>query len=1148
MELLADRFAVVDSGRLVDLATGDAVALAMTSAGGPTEQARWTTRCDGLQSLRHRSMATLIDYGPVGEEGRFEAWRCGPRWAGGRAEAVRAIERGSAFLRACGLSPGNPTPDAIRTSPHGAVVLPDSAAGYPLDEAEKGPDAFEPLASFETCGFVVAERRPTRTLAELFQSSASVRPRVVAIWGAPGAGKSTVVLEVARVARLNGFVPVCTRLLAEEALLAELQGRRVFLIDDESSAGWAGLLSLSMRSPRPHVLLFVGPEEIRSVDSMGLDRMSPSALEACVRPVTLPNGVAGRVRRAAERAGGSPGRFVSLLWPDIGSPRSFERTTRRTPAIAAEQPAVYGADEVGPQPHAAPIAQAPAWPAPGELAALCSRVGAARHMIERGRHAPGERALRQAIGGLARRGDWAHAGEGALALASSLLRRGRTRIAQGALDEARDYWGKIEDTPSLITTATLTGTAWIDLARLDEAESVLGAALAAARAHADSVSPAPVLLALARCAFWAGRYSEGEGMLASVRPGSVPDHIAVRADVMASRLAIGLRDLERGVTRALEAVGRARTGGAQALVADALAGAAFAHLAVGDFDAVDRDLRECLASARMARDPLRRIRARLLLAEAARRRGRSAEADRWVQRLRQLAGASVPPIVAVRCALLQGLLAASARPREVVARHIAATGLNALALFASSDGCQAQAAGAVGPAVEDLVEILRVCQNAEEETALLAEVCARVRRQIRAAGVAFVAANGSSAVAIASDGGRIGSAVAERAMGAGIAIEPHRHEDRVEAAVPLRYGGAVIGALASRWSLGSADDLSGARAALSIAAAAAAPALAAAVAQRVRGAPAGVTDLRGGSEAMAGVRRAIERAARAPFAVLIEGQSGSGKELVARALHRSGPRRDRAFCTLNCAALPDELIEAELFGHARGAFTGAVADRPGVFEEAHGGTLFLDEVGELSPRAQAKLLRVLQEGELRRVGENVSRRVDVRVVAATNRDLRAEVEASRFRLDLLYRLDVIRIVVPPLRDRRDDIAVLAEHFWRETTARVGSRATLAVATTAALARYGWPGNVRELQNVLAALAVRSPKRGVVPAAALPPQFVERPGGGGWRLDEARRGFEERFVRAALARAGGRRGRAAAELGITRQGLTKIMARLGIGGD
>jgi transcriptional regulator with PAS, ATPase and Fis domain len=281
--------------------------------------------------------------------------------------------------------------------------------------------------------------------------------------------------------------------------------------------------------------------------------------------------------------------------------------------------------------------------------------------------------------------------------------------------------------------------------------------------------------------------------------------------------------------------------------------------------------------------------------------------------------------------------------------------------------------------------------------------------------------------------------------------------------------------------------------------------------------------------------------------VLVEGESGCGKELVAKAVHRGSSRRTRPFCAINCAALPDDLLEAELFGHARGAFTGAVAERQGVFEQAHGGTLFLDEIGDLSARAQAKLLRVVQEGELRRIGENFARRIDVRIVAATNRHLRDETAAGRFRLDLLYRLDVIHIDVPPLRERREDIDALVDAFWREATRRVGSRTTLSVAARAALARYDWPGNVRELQNVLAALAVRSPKRGVVSPAALPTHMLTTGGASEpGSLSTARRSFDERFVRAALARAGGSRSRAAADLGVSRQGLAKLVTRLGIG--
>jgi len=304
-------------------------------------------------------------------------------------------------------------------------------------------------------------------------------------------------------------------------------------------------------------------------------------------------------------------------------------------------------------------------------------------------------------------------------------------------------------------------------------------------------------------------------------------------------------------------------------------------------------------------------------------------------------------------------------------------------------------------------------------------------------------------------------------------------------------------------------------------------------------------ELVGTSPQIESVRQTIDRTASAPFPVLIHGESGSGKELVARALHRRGPRSTRPFVSINCAALPDDLIETELFGHSRGAFTGALADRTGVFEEAHTGTLFLDEVGELASRGQAKLLRAIQDGEIRRVGENTVRRIDVRIVAATNRDLTQEAAAGRFRMDLLYRLDVIRVVLPPLRDRREDIAALTARFWRDATERVGSRATLATSAIAALTRYDWPGNVRELQNVLAALAVRSPRRGVVSASALPVGFGASDSPELLRLDAARRTFDEHFVRAALVRAGGQRTRAAAELGVTRQGLTKLMARLGI---
>ena len=303
----------------------------------------------------------------------------------------------------------------------------------------------------------------------------------------------------------------------------------------------------------------------------------------------------------------------------------------------------------------------------------------------------------------------------------------------------------------------------------------------------------------------------------------------------------------------------------------------------------------------------------------------------------------------------------------------------------------------------------------------------------------------------------------------------------------------------------------------------------------------------GTSPPLQAVRALIEKVGPTSARVLITGDNGTGKELVARALHDASPRHDKPFVEVNCAAIPSELIESELFGHMKGSFTGAFADRAGKFEQADGGTLFLDEVGELSARAQAKLLRVVQEGEVRRVGENLPRRVDVRIVAATNRRLEHEAAAGRFRTDLRFRLDVLRLVVPPLRDRASDVPLLAQHFWRQACTRLGSHATLGPEAVAALSRHDWPGNVRELQNVIAWTAVHAPRRGRVGTSMLPAQLSTGALATG-SFEAAREEFERRYVRAALAQAGGQRQTAARALGVSRQGLAKMLRRLGIEPD
>ena len=315
--------------------------------------------------------------------------------------------------------------------------------------------------------------------------------------------------------------------------------------------------------------------------------------------------------------------------------------------------------------------------------------------------------------------------------------------------------------------------------------------------------------------------------------------------------------------------------------------------------------------------------------------------------------------------------------------------------------------------MEVTVQSLRVCQAAEEESTVLSELCSTLRNRLPAAGIAFMARDRTGLALLASDGSRIDSSLAERIIATRQTIVPHAREVCVQGGVPVSYGNEILGALVARWANSASPGLDRATVVLALAAAAGA-AMAGAIGSRADSAPAGTREPLGVSTAMTEVRRAVARAAAAPFAVLVDGESGSGKELVARSLLRRSPRRDRPFYAMNCAALPDDLVEAELFGHARVAFTGAISERPGVFEEAHTGTLLLDEVGELSPRAQAKLLRTIQEGELRRVGDNLSRRIDVRIVSATNRDLSEEARSGRFRLGLLYRLDVIRIRVPPL--------------------------------------------------------------------------------------------------------------------------------------
>ena len=306
----------------------------------------------------------------------------------------------------------------------------------------------------------------------------------------------------------------------------------------------------------------------------------------------------------------------------------------------------------------------------------------------------------------------------------------------------------------------------------------------------------------------------------------------------------------------------------------------------------------------------------------------------------------------------------------------------------------------------------------------------------------------------------------------------------------------------------------------------------------------------GRSAALARVREQIGQVAPTDSTVLVQGETGTGKELVARAIHAGSTRRDRALIRINCAALPRELVESELFGHEKGAFTGALQQRRGRFELADGGTLFLDEVGELPLDAQAKLLRVLQEREFERVGGSRSLRVDVRVVAATNRDLRAEVEAGRFRADLFFRLNVFPIVLPPLRARRDDIAALLEHFARSTARRLGRHCDgLAPAFAARAREHDWPGNIRELENLVERALIMSNGGALDASDLLPARAMPcRPAGADAASGESLEALESAHIRRVLDSTGwmieGERG-AAVLLGLNPSTLRGRMRKLGL---
>jgi Nif-specific regulatory protein len=302
----------------------------------------------------------------------------------------------------------------------------------------------------------------------------------------------------------------------------------------------------------------------------------------------------------------------------------------------------------------------------------------------------------------------------------------------------------------------------------------------------------------------------------------------------------------------------------------------------------------------------------------------------------------------------------------------------------------------------------------------------------------------------------------------------------------------------------------------------------------------------GAAPAMREMERFIARVAPTDSTVLVRGESGTGKELVARAIHRNSPRAGKAFVAINCAAITDTLLESELFGHEKGAFTGAAAQQKGKIEAADGGTLFLDEVGELAPLLQAKLLRVLQEREFERVGGTRPVRVDIRLIAATNRDLKAAIQAGAFRQDLYYRLNVVGLTTPPLRQRREDIPLLAEHFARMYARKVRRTVTgVSPAALAHLMQYEWPGNIRELENAIERAVVLGTTEWILPEDLSEELMETEPAAAATRYHATVKDSKKDLIVKAVQQAGGNYTEAARLLGIHPNYLHRLIRNLNL---
>ena len=1093
--LLADRYFRF-SGCWIDLATARVVLVALRDAGAKRSQIDWAERCAMLARLRHPLLNPLIDFGVAGPASLFEVYAPRGRLDASASAARTVITHAMRFLDAHGIQ----LQQAMATHLLRPVERPRSGGGM----------RERPI------GVVLQPRSAMTALGELLAAQGTPGTTMVRVAAGGGMGLRTLLMELARCARMEGFVPVCPEALERWPDVIEYcEGRHLCVFTQCETTGAmrgaaAGLLArAARRGARPHLCLVAQRRTAHGDGAIQIGAMGRSEMTSMVYVDPDYGPSAAEILDAVRQSEGSPGRFVGWL-------ARGERQESDCGVTIHESSVEYGPQE-GPGGRPSANAQAAEQPPPpsrqSRIGSVLWRAGSrAAGLQSSGRHAAAVRVLTRAARALEGRGDVSQAARYWLQLGALV----RTR---GALSMAHEYAAHAARTDASAECQILAGlldaACWTDDRCLANAEAALRNLVASSLTLGHDTLEQQCRLALARTLCWQGHPREAGEVLGTIEQSSFLP-VACAALVIRSRILREERDLVASLRTARDALALAGKAADPSLLSRAHRELAEALRALGEIEQVRTHVAQGIEAAQRSRLPLALLRLRAVLLHA------------LVE----------SPAVSVEEARLRAVLE---RARRRPLPGLVAQAIDSVLRRSRGPLIDAPWTRA-GPVLVEA--FLDLAQRARDDGEAVGSVAGEACTRVGAAACVVAAADGHVVSAAGKPWRETSLALAQVLAGGQRVLFDPGHQPP-EAAEPIRCGGDLVGAIGCRWIAGRTASPAVVSDTLHAAAMAAATHLRALLEVSPAPPPAVWGDLLGESAAAVTLRDAVHRAARAPFPVLVEGESGSGKELVARAIHKLSPRHTRRFCAINCAALGDDLIEAELFGHTRGAFTGAASERAGLFEEADGGTLFLDEVGELSARAQAKLLRVLQEGEVRRVGENMPRRVDVRVVAATNRRLEREAAEGRFRVDLRFRLDVLRLTVPALRERSGDVPLLAQHFWRAAADRVGSRAVLGPDALAALSRYDWPGNVRELQNAIAWMAVHGPRRGRISASWLPAHLAIAPLAAGSSFEAAREDFERRFVRAALAQAGGQRHVAAKALGVTRQGLSKMLRRLRI---